>query len=101
MSDTAVACVRVRGTVSRNWKTSVATTTPANTIDSTDDFDFDYVDHSITTSFGKTTRSMTSDTMIQFSAVTVPFANFIDPESAGASTMHAIGAALALFYGVF
>jgi len=45
---------------------------------------------------------MTSDTMIQFPAVTVPFSRFRDPEnSAGATNLLAFGAALALFYGLF
>lgn len=103
LSATAVACVRVRGTVYRNWQASVATPsqTPPNVADTTDDFDFDYVDHTITASFGKDTRSMTSDTMIQFSAVTVPFANFLTSETAGATNLYAFGAALALFYGMF
>lgn len=79
-------------------KTSVATASNTN-IDTTEDFDFDFVDHSISTQFGKDTMTMTSATMVQFAAVTVPFSTFLTSETAGANYISAslFGTAVALF----
>ena len=43
-SNTAVACMKVTGTLERNMKVSETTVSPANTGDTTEDFDFDFVD---------------------------------------------------------
>jgi len=49
-SNTAVACMKVKGTFERNMQASVAA--GSNVADSTNDFDFDFVDHSISATIG-------------------------------------------------
>lgn len=97
-SNSAFACVKVTGTVTRDMKVSVVTASNP-TADTLEDFDFDFVDHSVSTQFGKDTMTMTSATMVQFAAVTVPFATFLTSETAGANYINAgfFAAALALF----
>ena len=86
-SNTAVACMKVKGTFERNMVTSVATTSPANTIDTTNDFDFDFVDHQISATIGKDPETGITTTLLNFAAVTVPFATFIEPETTGATSI--------------
>ena len=74
-SNTAVACMKVTGTFSRDMNVSVVTGSNA-VADTAEDFDFDFVDHSISAQFGKDALSMTSATMVQFAAITVPFSTF-------------------------
>lgn len=82
-SNTAVACMQVTGTFSRDMIVS-AVTASNPTADTAEDFDFDFVDHSISAQFGKDALSMTSATMVQFAAITVPFSTFKDSETASA-----------------
>ena len=82
-SNTAVACMKVTGTFSRDMIVSVTSTSNA-VADTAEDFDFDFVDHSISAQFGKDALSMTSATMVQFAAITVPFSTFKDSETASA-----------------
>ena len=103
LSNTAVVCVKMTGTVMKNWNPTITTTDPVNDGDTTEDFAFDYVDHTITTVFGKDPRSMAADTDIRFSGVVVPFSTFKDNETSagGVAPIEVIGAALALFYAAF
>ena len=96
-SNTAVACMKVTGTIDRNMKVSVASTTPANTIDDTDDFDFDFVDTQVSVMIGKVSEVL--DTNNQFAAITVPFATFRESETASALNLGGamFAAAMALF----
>merc|ERR1719464_1041170 len=74
-SNSAVACMKVTGTFSRDMNVSVVTGSNA-VADTAEDFDFDFVDHQISAQFGKDPLSMTSATMVQFAAITVPFSTF-------------------------
>lgn len=74
LSNTAIACVKMTGTASRDW--TVSATSASNAVaDTTQDWDFDYVDHQISTQFGKEGTAFTG-TKIQFAAKTVSFAQF-------------------------
>ena len=85
-SNTAVACMKVKGTFERNMATSVVA--GLNTVlDITNDFDFDFVDHQISATIGKDPETGITTTLLNFAAVTVPFSTFITSETAGASSI--------------
>ena len=85
-SNTSVACVKVTGTASRDMTVS-AVTSSNPTADTTEDFDIDFVDHQISTQFGKDAKTMSSDTLIQFAAIKVSFSTFLESETAGGMTL--------------
>ena len=97
-SNTAVACMKVTGTFERNMNVSVVEGNNS-VADTSEDFDFDFVDHSISAQFGKDALSMTSATMVQFAAITVPFSTFRETETTGAINLGGamFAAAMALY----
>lgn len=100
-SNTAVACMKVKGTFERNMATS--TVAGNNSVaDTTNDFDFDFVDHQISATIGKDPETGITTTLLNFAAVTVPFSTFIEPETTGATSIASSLFATAIaFYTAF